>query len=282
MTSRPHLGALAVAGEHGRAAVQRSADPVLSSRNLSLTYQTKQGPLPALSSVNITIGKGEFVSIVGPSGCGKSSFLKITAGLIAPTEGTVELHGSPIRKPGSDIGVVFQKANLLPWKTVIGNSLIYAQTLKMDRQATLRRATELLRMVGLDEFHNNYPGELSGGMQQRVGIVRALVHDPELLLMDEPFAALDAMTREQMALDLQDIWNSATKSIVFITHSIPEAVLLSDRVLVMSSRPGRIIDEVEITLPRPREVSTMASIEFVQFCNHLRQCFSNVNENRNG
>lgn len=259
-----------------------AAETVLASRNLSLTYQTQRGALAALKDLNITVGKGEFVSIVGPSGCGKSTFLKITAGLIAPTSGELELHGSPITGPRRDVGVVFQKANLLPWKTVLDNALINARVLKMDREVARKRATDLLAMVGLADFHSNYPWELSGGMQQRVGIVRGLVHDPDLLLMDEPFAALDAMTREQMALDLQDIWSTTGKSVVFITHSIPEAVFLSDRVFVMSPRPGRIVETIKIDFPRPRGLATMGSAEFGAYCNHLREIFSKMHTGEMG
>ena len=264
------------AARAGQSRPAPAAETVLASRKLSLTYQTQRGSLDALKDLNMTVGKGEFVSILGPSGCGKSTFLKITAGLIAPTSGELELLGSPITGPRRDVGVVFQKANLLPWKTVLDNALINARVLKMDRQLARKRATDLLAMVGLSDFHANYPWELSGGMQQRVGIVRGLVHDPELLLMDEPFAALDAMTREQMALDLQDIWSSTGKSVVFITHSIPEAVFLSDRVFVMSPRPGRIVETVDIDFPRPRGLATMGSAEFGSYCNHLREIFSKM------
>jgi NitT/TauT family transport system ATP-binding protein len=214
--------------------------------------------------------------LVGPSGCGKSTFLKVVAGLIAATEGSVELDGAPVSGPSRAVGVVFQKPNLMPWKTVLGNAVINARVLRMDMDAATCRARELLHMVGLGAFETNYPWELSGGMQQRVGIVRSLVHDPELLLMDEPFAALDAMTRERMMLELQHIWLSARKSVVFITHSIPEAVFLSDRVLVMSPRPGRIIQEIDIDFPRSRGLATMATAEFGALCNRLRQLFTDV------
>jgi NitT/TauT family transport system ATP-binding protein len=248
---------------------------LLKGVNLSLIYRGKRGPVTALKDLNVTVRKGEFVSIVGPSGCGKSTFLKITAGLISLTSGSLSLYGSPIQGPRSDIGVVFQKANLLPWRTVLSNALINAQVLRMDRKAATKQAKALLRAVGLESFEGSYPWELSGGMQQRVGIVRSLVHDPDLLLMDEPFAALDAMTREQMALELQRLWSTTKKSVIFITHSIPEAVLLSDRVLVMSGRPGTIIEDITIDLPRPRSLPTMATAEFGALCNRLRECFIN-------
>jgi NitT/TauT family transport system ATP-binding protein len=248
--------------------------PILRSRDITLVYQTKRGPLVALKDLSLSAGTGEFVSIVGPSGCGKSTFLKIAAGLITPSSGSLELHGTTIAGPQPNIGVVFQKANLLPWKTVRSNAMINAQVLGLDKEKSSRRVDDLLRMVGLQDFQDSYPWELSGGMQQRVGIVRGLAHDPELLLMDEPFAALDAMTRERLAIDLERIWSTTSKSIVFITHSIPEAVFLSDRVLVMSPRPGQIVEEVHIPLPRPRTLETMAAPEFGKLCNQLRHYFT--------
>jgi NitT/TauT family transport system ATP-binding protein len=248
--------------------------PILRSEKISLSYQTKRGPLVALKDLALSAKVGEFVSIVGPSGCGKSSFLKITAGLVAPSGGVLEMHGRPITGPQPNIGVVFQKANLLPWKTVRKNAMINPQVLGLDKAEAGERVDRLLRMVGLQDFQDNYPWELSGGMQQRVGIVRGLAHDPELLLMDEPFAALDAMTRERLAVDLEEIWSTTGKTIIFITHSIPEAVFLSDRVLVMSPRPGRIVDEVVVRLPRPRNLETMATPEFGRLCNHIRRQFT--------
>lgn len=252
--------------------------PILRSKSITLTYQTKRGPLVALKELSLWAQPGEFISIVGPSGCGKSTFLKIAAGLIAPTSGALELHGKKIVGPQPNIGVVFQKANLLPWKTVYSNAMINAQVLGFDKEKSARRVRDLLRMVGLEGFEDNYPWELSGGMQQRVGIVRGLAHDPELLLMDEPFAALDAMTRERLAIDLEEIWSTTGKSIIFITHSIPEAVFLSDRVLVMSPRPGQIVEEVPVSLPRPRTLETMATPEFGELCNQLRHYFTAMYE----
>jgi len=261
------------------AAARHDAAPrrvVLRARDVSVTYQTKRGAVTALEHLDLAIGAGEFVSIVGPSGCGKSTFLKLTAGLLAATSGRVELDGAPITGPSRAIGVVFQKPNLLPWKTVMGNAVINARVLRMDRAASTARARELLRSVGLADFERNYPWELSGGMQQRVGIVRGLVHDPSLMLMDEPFAALDAMTREQMTLELQRLWRTTGKTVLFITHAIPEAVFLSDRVLVMSPRPGRIIEEVAVPFSRPRGLETMATAEFGALCNRLRRLFTSV------
>ena len=248
--------------------------PVLAVRDLSVVYQTKRGPVGALDELNLAIRPGEFVSVVGPSGCGKSTFLNIAAGLVKPTQGVVEVNGAPVSGPRRNIGVVFQKPNLFPWKTVLSNATINARVLGMDPTAYVQRAQDLLRIVGLESFMRNYPWELSGGMQQRVGLVRALVPDPEILLMDEPFAALDAMTREQMSAELQRLWLGSRKSVIFITHSISEAVFLSDRILVMSARPGRIVDEMIINITRPRGLQTMATPEFAELCDRLRRRFA--------
>jgi len=247
-----------------------SAPAIVAAEGISLVYQTRRGTITALENLDLSIGRGEFFSLIGPSGCGKSSFLKVAAGLLRQTSGSMTLDGSPVQGPRREVGVIFQRPTLFPWKTVLHNVLLPAETLNLDKHAARARAEELLKMVGLDEFADNYPNELSGGMQQRVGIVRALIHDPDVLLMDEPFAALDALTREHMMMELQDIWMTTEKSVLFITHSIPEAVFLSDRVAVMSQRPGRIIREHRVELDRPRNLSTMASPDFNEICNELR------------
>ena len=247
-----------------------TAPAILSAENLSLVYPTRRGAITALEALDLSIRRGEFYSLIGPSGCGKSSLLKVAAGLLPQTAGTIALGGSPVTGPRREVGVVFQRPTLFPWKTVLDNVLLPAETLGLDRNAASERAAELVRLVGLDRFADNYPGELSGGMQQRVGIARALVHDPEVLLMDEPFAALDALTREHMMIELQDIWMTTAKSVLFITHSIPEAVFLSDRVAVMSARPGRIVREYEVGLDRPRDLATMADSGFAELCGELR------------
>ena len=247
-----------------------SAPAIVAAEGVSLIYQTRRGTITALENLDLSIGRGEFFSLIGPSGCGKSSFLKVAAGLLRQTSGSMTLDGSAVRGPRREVGVIFQRPTLFPWKTVLHNVLLPAQTLNLDRDAARARADQLLKLVGLDEFADNYPNELSGGMQQRVGIVRALIHDPDVLLMDEPFAALDALTREHMMMELQDIWMTTEKSVLFITHSIPEAVFLSDRVAVMSQRPGRIIREHRVDLDRPRDLSTMASPAFNEVCNELR------------
>ena len=247
---------------------------ILRAEDVSLVYRTVRGSITALRDLNLEVGLGEFVSVLGPSGCGKSTFLKIAAGLLSPSSGRVLLKDSEIVKPRPDVGVVFQHPNLLPWKTVLSNVLVAAEALKLDKAKSRQRALDFLRLTGLEEFAKNYPGELSGGMQQRVGLVRGLVHDPEVLLMDEPLAALDAMTREHMTMELQDLWMRTGKSVLFITHSIPEAVILSDRVVVLSERPGHVVETVDIPFARPRTLDTMASVEFGEICNHLRQQFA--------
>ncbi|MEK6711267.1 MAG: ABC transporter ATP-binding protein, partial [Nitrospinota bacterium] len=208
--------------------------PAIVCRKLSKIYDTLEGgTVQALDRIELKIGEGELVTVVGPSGCGKSTLLKIFAGLLPASEGEVTLRGTPIEGPRRDIGVVFQDAVMLPWRTVLGNALLPADAQDLDRAVYRPRALSLLELVGLKGFEGKYPFELSGGMQQRVAITRALVHDPAVLLMDEPFGALDALTREQMNLELQRIWLESRKTVFFITHSIPEAVFLGDRVVVM-------------------------------------------------
>jgi NitT/TauT family transport system ATP-binding protein len=249
-------------------APQGPAD-VIAVRRLSLTYGGG-ARVAALRDVSFAIRDGEFVAAVGPSGCGKSTLLKILAGLLRPTDGTAELHGEPITGPRRDIGVVFQTPVLFPWRTVLGNALLPADVQRLDRRAMQQRALDLLAMVGLGGFERRYPRELSGGMQQRVGIVRALLHDPAILLMDEPFAALDAMTREAMSVELQRIWMQRRVTALFITHSIAEAVFLADRVIVLTPRPGTISDQFEVDLPRPRALEVMNTERFGQHVRRVR------------
>lgn len=227
----------------------------------------------ALEGLTLAVGAGEFVSLVGPSGCGKSTFVRLASGLLPPTSGRLTLDGTAVIGPRRDVGVVFQQPTLLPWKTVLDNVLVPCRALGFDPARSRVKAMELLELTGLEAFALNYPYELSGGMQQRVGLARGLVHDPRVLLMDEPFGALDAMTRERMAIELQRIWMATGKSVAFITHSIPEAVFLSDRVIVISPRPGRVVEEVAVPLPRPRGVKTMADDTFARICTGLRERF---------
>jgi NitT/TauT family transport system ATP-binding protein len=248
--------------------------PLIRAVRLSKTYPARDGePIVALKDLDFTVGRGEFVTVVGPSGCGKSTLLKIMAGILAGGTGSLTLDGDAVTGPSRHVGVVFQAPVLLPWRTVLENVLLPIDVQRRGRAAHLMHARELLHMAGLDGFESRYPAELSGGMQQRVGIVRALVHDPDLLLMDEPFGALDAMTREQMNLELLRIWGASGKTIMLVTHSIPEAVFLADRVIVMSPRPGRILDIVNVGLQRPRGLSVMSTPEFGVLTEAIRSHF---------
>jgi NitT/TauT family transport system ATP-binding protein len=224
----------------------------------------------ALDDVSFDVGQGELVTIVGPSGCGKSTLLHIMAGVLERSSGEVHLSGRPIAGPRRDVGVVFQEPLLLPWRTVVENILLPIEVHGLVLAQFKARVDELLALTQLEGFGGKYPHELSGGMQQRVAIARALVHDPAILLMDEPFGALDAMTREQMNVDLMRIRERSGKTIVLITHSIPEAVLLGDRVVVMSPRPGRIVDIIEVDLPRPRDFDVVSTPAFGAYGRRIR------------
>ena len=208
----------------------------------------------ALDQISLDVHDNELITLVGRSGCGKSTLLRIVAGLLTPTSGTVTIGGVPVTGPRRDVAFMFQRPALLPWRSVLENVMLPVEIHKLDRREYGRRAHELLELVGLDGFERRAPWELSGGMQQRVALCRALVADPSILLMDEPFAALDALTREELSLELQRIWGENRKTIVFVTHSIDEAVLLADRVVVMTPRPGRIARIVSVDLPRPRSL----------------------------
>jgi NitT/TauT family transport system ATP-binding protein len=237
-------------------------------------FATRSGEtVTALSNVNLDIRENEFISVVGPSGCGKTTLLRILAGLEQASSGTVHSGGELVTEPRPDAGVVFQQPLLLPWNTVLTNVMLSAH-LKNDKSAaTVKRAEHLLAFMGLKDFSQKYPFELSGGMQQRVSICRALMREPNVLLMDEPFGALDAMTREAMNMELMRVWSEERKTVIFITHSIPEAVLLGDRVVVMSPRPGRISEIVDVNIDRPRNLQTMGSARFGELCDHIRSIF---------
>jgi len=227
----------------------------------------------ALERVDLEVGEGEFLAIVGPSGCGKSTLLRLVAGLIPASAGQIEVDGHAVAGPETGLGIVFQKPILLEWRTVLGNVLLQAEMRRLDVRAHEERARGLLAAVGLEDFEDRYPHELSGGMQQRAAIARALVHDPPLLLMDEPFGALDALTREQMRIDLEELWLTTRKTVLFITHSIDEAVLLADRVVVMSPRPGRIERIIGIDLARPRGLEGRAQAAFDQAVGAITEIF---------
>jgi NitT/TauT family transport system ATP-binding protein len=248
-------------------------DHLIEARGVSKTYQTKDGPVESLKPLDFSIREGEFISVVGPSGCGKSTLLKMVAGLLPISGGTLTLAGKPINGPQKDVGIVFQSAVLLAWRTVLKNILLQAEMRHMPKEQSLAKAMQLIEMAGLKGFENKYPWQLSGGMQQRASICRALLHDPSVLLMDEPFGALDAMTREKMNLELQRIWSASQKTVLLITHSIPEAVFLSDRVIVMSERPGSIAAIYDIDLPRPRTLDMMGSPEFAVYAKKVRAHF---------
>ena len=225
----------------------------------------------ALRNFSATIGRNEFVSLVGPSGCGKSTMLRLVAGLILPTVGTILIEGMVVKEPRQDTGIVFQSPTLLPWATLADNVVFPLKLMHQMRSDSWDKAHELLKLVGLAGFERRYPRELSGGMQQRAAICRALMHDPGILLMDEPFGALDALTREEMSLELLRIWTKQPKTILFVTHSIPEAVLLSNCVIVMSPRPGEVVDVVEVPLSRPRNFAVEARSEFQECTQHIRK-----------
>ena len=230
----------------------------------------KRNALLALEEVNLTLKREEFVCIVGSSGCGKSTLLKLMAGLIPITEGGITIDGAPVVKPRPDIGMVFQSPVLLKWRSVFKNVLLPAHVLGLNIKECTDRAYDLLKLVNLQGFEHRYPRELSGGMQQRVSLCRALLHDPSILLMDEPFGALDAMTREEMNDELLRVWTERRKTVLFVTHSIQEAVYLGDRVVVMARRPSRVADVVQIDLPRPRRIEMRFSQQFLDYVLYIR------------
>jgi len=259
----------------GERVVDASGKPALIRIvNLEKRFNTRSGEtVNALTNVNLDIREGEFISVVGPSGCGKTTLLRILAGLEQATSGVAECAGAQITEPRPDVGVVFQQATLLPWNTVLENVMLPASLRNDKSEAVFTRARGLLAFMGLQDFAKKYPFELSGGMQQRVSICRALMREPRILLMDEPFGALDAMTREAMNMELMRVWSEEKKTVVFITHSIPEAVLLGDRVVVMSPRPGRISEVIDVDVGRPRSLQTMGTPRFGELCDHIRTIF---------
>jgi len=249
------------------------AQALIRVDQVAKTYVTADGPVESLKALSFEIREGEFMSVVGPSGCGKSTLLKLIAGLLPPSGGEIVLNGRRVDGPPDNVGIVFQSPVLLAWRTVLDNVMLQIELRRLDRHAYAGKAKALLDMVGLSDFHRKFPWQLSGGMQQRASIARALVHDPEVLLMDEPFGALDAMTREKMNLELQRIWSETRKTVLFITHSIPESIFLSDRILVMTERPGRIAAMYDVPLPRPRTLSMMGTAEFANLAQKVRAHF---------
>ena len=245
----------------------------ISLRNVGKTYRRGGMITHALDRVDLDIADGEFVSIVGPSGCGKSTLLRLLTGLLPASSGEILVNGEPVTRPSGEIGIVFQAPVLLDWRSVRDNLLFQVEMRGLRKSDYVGRADELLGRVGLSEFANRYPYELSGGMRQRCAIARSLIHDPVMLIMDEPFGALDALTREQMRLDLEALWMATRKTVLFITHSIDEAVLLSDRVVVMSPRPGRIERIIPIEMPRPRGLDGRKRPEFIGVSDEITDIF---------
>jgi NitT/TauT family transport system ATP-binding protein len=247
-----------------------SAAPAIAIEGVSMRYGSAHDGVLALERISLTAGLGEFVSILGPSGCGKSTLLMIVAGLIAPTLGSVTVQGKVVERPLTDVGMAFQQDLLMDWRTALGNVMLQADVRGLPRGPAEERARRLLQQVGLEEFVDRHPWELSGGMRQRVAMCRALLPGATVLLLDEPFGALDALTRDKLNLDLQAMWSSERPTALLVTHSIAEAVFMSDRVVVMSPRPGRIIENVTIGLPRPRTIEMRDSAEFVAYQRRLR------------
>jgi NitT/TauT family transport system ATP-binding protein len=233
---------------------------------VSRTFTTHDGDVAALRDIGLRIAENQFVAVIGRSGCGKSTLLRLIAGLLAPTGGTVTIDGTPVRRPRRDVVLMHQLPALLPWRTTLGNVMLPVEIRRLPRAEYRARAAGLLDSVGLAGFHKRYPYELSGGMQQRVALCRALIQQPRVLLMDEPFSALDALTREELAAQLQTMHMTAPATTVFVTHSIPEAVLLADRVVVLSTRPGRVRRVLEVGIPRPRSFGHNAHVAEAADC----------------
>jgi NitT/TauT family transport system ATP-binding protein len=259
-----------------------SAEPLIDVRSVSKTFGGRGKTVHALQDISFGIAPGEFVSFLGPSGCGKTTLMMILVGLAGPDRGETCIAGRPVSGPFTDVGIVFQNPELLEWRTALENILLQIEIRRLKVRDFSERAKELLARVGLRGFENRFPVELSGGMKQRVALCRALIHDPEILLMDEPFGALDALTRDQMNLDLQRLWLEKRKTAVLVTHSIDEAVFLSDRIIVMTPRPGRIADIIGIDLPRPRTLDCKDTPQFAAFTGHIRKRFFDLGVLSNG
>lgn len=245
--------------------------PIVVINHLSAIFDNGNGGLRALEDISFSVCPQEFVSILGPSGSGKSTLLRILAGLLPPTRGQVLYQGEALNGPRRGIGFVFQRANLMPWRTVLENITLPLELLGIPRQTTLERAQELVNLVGLQGFEDSLPRDLSGGMAQRVAIARALIHDPDVLLLDEPFGNLDALTRERMGAELLRIWQARRKTVVMVTHSIPEALFLADRVLVLTPRPGRLRLDLSVELPRPRQEEVRYTPVFGELARQVRE-----------
>lgn len=264
------------AARAARSPVPPDASAYVRMRGVSKIYHSPRGDIEALRDIDLDIAEGEFVSVLGPSGCGKSTLLRCLAGLEDITAGTLDVVGVQVDRPPAEMGIVFQRDVLLDWRTVLDNVLLTLEFRRLAKDDYIDRAHELLDMFGLGAYEHRYPWELSGGMRQRASICRALLDDPALLFMDEPFGALDAMTRDQLNVELQRIWTTTRKTILFITHSIAEAIFLSDRVAVMAREPGRIEEIVEIDLPRPRRLAVREEATFIAYSAHIRGIFESL------
>jgi NitT/TauT family transport system ATP-binding protein len=252
-------------------------EPLLHIRNLSASFRGYLGDLSALDDVSFEVARGEFVCLIGPSGCGKSTLLRIAAGLLAPSRGEILLEGQVLRTPQKRVGLVFQQPALLPWRTVRDNIALPLEMLRLSPADIQTQTADLLTLVGLVGFEQEYPIHLSGGMAQRTALARALAQNPEVLLLDEPFGALDALTRERMAAELLRIWERDKRTVLMVTHSVEEAALLADRVVVLSKRPGHVVEIVEVPLPRPRSPALLAAPELQRIAGHLREALSEGN-----
>jgi len=250
--------------------------PFIAIKEVSRVFSGGARPVTALDKISFDIQPGNFVSIVGPSGCGKSTLLKIISGLLPVSSGAVSVAGKQVSGPLENVGMVFQAPVLLKWRSVLGNILLPVEFGKLDVMSHLDKARALIKLVGLEGFEEMYPHELSGGMQQRASLCRALVTDPQLLLMDEPFGALDAMTRDELDMELLRIWEERKKTVLFVTHSIQEAVFLSDSVFVMSARPGRLLKKIIIDLPRPRTMEMMSALKFGEYTLEIRSLLASA------
>ncbi|HEU5462952.1 MAG TPA: ABC transporter ATP-binding protein [Candidatus Binatia bacterium] len=250
--------------------------PLIAVEDVSRVFITGIRLVAALEKVSFSIETGNFVSIVGPSGCGKSTLLKIISGLLPASSGKISVNAKRVDQPLENVGMVFQSPVLLKWRSVLDNILLPVEFAKLDRASHTEKARALIQLVGLAGFEEMYPHELSGGMQQRVSLCRALVTDPQLLLMDEPFGALDAMTRDELDMELLRIWEERKKTVLFITHSIQEAVFLSDHVYVMSARPGRLLEKIAVDLPRPRTLEMMSAVKFGEYTLRIRALLANT------
>lgn len=245
--------------------------PVLEAAALRMTfYDASRADLLALEGLSLAVGEGEFLAIVGPSGCGKSTLLRLLSGLLCPISGQVCFRGQPLNAPRREIGFVFQRANLMPWRTALANIVLPLEIDGLSPAEREARAQAMIALVGLEGFADAYPRQLSGGMQQRVALARALIHEPSVLLLDEPFGSLDALTRERMNAELLRIWNLRRPTVVMVTHSITEALVLADRVLVMAPRPGHVRAEFIVPLPRPRQMTITAEPEFLELFRAVR------------